>query len=72
MIEDKCLKCGKCCYFTYRTKQKKLVRTGLKCEHLTSENLCDTYDNRPKWCKSAEFMIKHNALPEGCGYIGGQ
>lgn len=52
-----CLKCGKCC------------REIFHCPHLTSDNLCSIYENRPERCK--EFPVPFiDKVPDGCGFEG--
>jgi len=68
--QDKCKKCGKCCYFALFDEENRVIkRTDVRCPHLTLDNLCSTYNNRPNWCKTAEWMAEHDVLPEGCGYL---
>ena len=41
------------------------VHLNHQCPHLTKENLCDIYDERPQICR--EFPNKNNpVLPGGC------
>jgi Fe-S-cluster containining protein len=63
MTEDKCLRCGKCCY---------IDNTNIRCIYLTEENICSVYDNRPSWCMTAKQMKDIYKLPEGCGYLKGE
>jgi Fe-S-cluster containining protein len=63
-------KCGACCYLRLYVDDR-VIETGIKCEHLNSNNLCDVYESRPAWCLTAEQMIEKGLikhLPEQCGY----
>lgn len=68
VIVDDCLKCGKCCYLTTFDREGKVLRTSIKCPHLTRNNLCIIYNHRPDWCLTAEQMTQLNILPSDCGY----
>ncbi len=65
---DKCLRCGKCCYFFFYDKKGIIERTSVKCPYLTKDDLCSVYDSRPDWCMTAKQMIKLDLLPKDCGY----
>jgi hypothetical protein len=39
MIKDKCLKCGKCCYYLYKCQL-------VPCKFLNKDNTCTIYDDR--------------------------
>ena len=70
VLPDLCNKCGACCY----CRLLDGTETGIKCEHLTEDNLCSTYENRPEWCMTAEQMIESGLikhLPDTCGYKEG-
>lgn len=69
--KDKCLKCGKCCYYRVVLDDRTILMTEMKCPFLTTGNLCRVYDKRPSWCLTAEEMIAADILPEGCGYRKG-
>jgi uncharacterized cysteine cluster protein YcgN (CxxCxxCC family) len=64
---DLCKKCGECC-FKHFYGEGKVLKTKEKCKHLTKENLCSIYDNRPEWCLTGEQMKNLNLLPHNCGY----
>lgn len=66
---NECLKCGKCCYLSFYSEDFNF-QTDTKCPHLTKENLCSVYGNRPAWCMNTDEMKKLNLLPIGCGYRG--
>jgi len=68
MQEDKCLKCGRCCYMGFYDRRGFKTKTTIKCPYLTEDNLCNVYNNRPKWCITAEEMKKKSLLLDGCGY----
>jgi uncharacterized cysteine cluster protein YcgN (CxxCxxCC family) len=65
-----CKKCGKCCYLRIGGKDM-IIETHMKCKHLTRENLCAIYDDRPSWCLTAAQMASMNILPPQCSYQGG-
>ena len=69
-MSDKCKRCGKCCFLRILV-MGVIINTSEKCKHLTKDNLCDVYNNRPNWCLTAKRMEELNILPDGCGYKGG-
>ena len=69
-MKNECKKCGQCCYMRIGVNGM-IIETNTKCEHLTSENLCDIYEDRPSWCLSAKDMKNMGVLPKNCGYVIG-
>jgi len=67
---SQCKKCGKCCYLKIGGFGV-IIETNTRCKHLTDNNLCAVYRNRPSWCLSAKQMNKMDILPQSCGYRGG-
>ena len=60
-----CKKCGACC----RCEGVKIALPdywdGKKCKHLTNDNLCSIYENRPESCRvPLEMDFKAEALQE--------
>lgn len=64
-MKFECKKCGQCC--------KNIGKTGLlkefenengECIHLTNDNLCDIYENRPDVCnvKKMYELFFHNYM----------
>lgn len=51
-----CKKCGKCC---------KIIN----CKHLSEDNLCLIYENRPEVCGSFPYS-PWKEIPDGCGFEG--
>lgn len=48
-----CWQCGACCHFCHVTTElKHLDRGDGVCVHLTSENLCGIYEDRPNICNT--------------------
>jgi Fe-S-cluster containining protein len=47
-----CTRCGACCVAPDIAALDKPL--GVRCLHLTSENLCAVYDDRPEVCRSYE------------------
>lgn len=45
-----CSQCGACCVAPDIAALDKPL--GLRCPHLTAENLCGVYDHRPEICRS--------------------
>lgn len=45
-----CTKCGACCIAPDIAALSKPL--GLRCPHLSDDNLCQVYDNRPQVCRS--------------------
>jgi uncharacterized cysteine cluster protein YcgN (CxxCxxCC family) len=55
-------------------KNGGVIETGIKCEQLGDDNLCEVYQSRPEWCMTATEMIKKELLqylPDSCGYKQG-
>lgn len=67
-MEDKCKRCGTCCYLTFYDDKGNKLKTDMVCKHLTKDNLCSIYNNRPSWCLTAQKMEELNLLPLKCGY----
>jgi Fe-S-cluster containining protein len=44
-----CTKCGACCVAPDISSLGKPL--GVRCQHLTAENLCAVYDDRPQICR---------------------
>ncbi len=44
-----CTKCGACCIAPDISSLNKPA--GVRCQHLTDENLCAIYDKRPEVCR---------------------
>lgn len=68
-MNDKCFRCGSCCRLRFYTDDM-IIETNKKCPFLTPDNLCGLYENRPKWCWTAEQMKENNLLPVNCGHRG--
>ena len=47
-----CTRCGACCVAPDIAALDKPL--GLRCPHLTADNLCSVYDRRPQVCRSYE------------------
>lgn len=47
-----CSRCGACCVAPDVAALDKPL--GVRCPHLTAENLCSVYDRRPEVCRSYE------------------
>jgi len=47
---------------------KLMLRIHARCLHLTENNLCDIYNNRPRVCKDGYTKNRqHVIFPEECG-----
>ncbi|MDR1246124.1 MAG: hypothetical protein LBK57_03750 [Clostridiales Family XIII bacterium] len=47
----KCLHCGECCtFFEILLNDGTVKPRGVRCPHLTQDNLCGIYRERPKAC----------------------
>lgn len=54
---------------TLHKSRTNYVKLQSKCPHLTEDNKCDIYTNRPMACRT--FGMNESSqpyLPEGCGY----
>jgi Fe-S-cluster containining protein len=47
-----CTRCGACCVAPDIAALDKPL--GMRCPHLTADNLCSVYDRRPQVCRSYE------------------
>ncbi|MBR1442153.1 MAG: YkgJ family cysteine cluster protein [Firmicutes bacterium] len=63
-----CDKCGICCKHIGQVPQLKQFDSGDgKCIHLTEDNLCDIYSDRPDICnvdKTYELLFKEKMAKE--------
>jgi len=71
--EEKCRRCGKCCYHKVRIGQD-VIWTPCKCIFLDeSTKLCTVYSNRHKiddlTCLTIPEAIARRALPNDCPYV---
>ncbi len=69
--EDKCLKCGRCCYGKIEL-EGVVYFTGEPCPFLLPSGLCAVYEHRFEACSdciSAARAIELGALPEECPYV---
>lgn len=48
-LHHECTKCGACCVAPDISALGKAV--GVRCPHLTADNLCAIYENRPQICR---------------------
>lgn len=62
-MTTECTRCGACCVAPDIAALDKPL--GLRCPHLTSENLCAVYDRRPEICRSyqADELCEQIAAP---------
>jgi len=60
---SECTKCGACCVAPDIAALGKPL--GVRCEHLTADNLCAIYQNRPKICRdyAADWLCERVAAP---------
>lgn len=58
-----CTQCGACCVAPDIAALDKPL--GLRCPHLTAENLCSVYDRRPQICRDyrADELCERIAAP---------
>jgi len=58
-----CTKCGACCVAPDIAALGKAL--GERCQHLTAENLCAVYENRPQICRdyAADWLCERIAAP---------
>lgn len=59
-----CTKCGACCRIAYMIPDfpEPITKTGA-CHHLTSNNQCGIYDNRPEICNLRAMQVL-SKMPE--------
>ncbi|MBO5265572.1 MAG: YkgJ family cysteine cluster protein [Ruminococcus sp.] len=59
-MKFECKKCGKCCRSISRTGLlKEFENENGECIHLTDDNRCDIYDNRPDICNVEKMYELH-------------
>ena len=60
---SECTKCGACCVAPDIAALGKPL--GIRCEHLTADNLCAVYDDRPQICRdyAADWLCDQIAAP---------
>lgn len=58
-----CTKCGACCVAPDISALGKPL--GVRCEHLTDENMCAVYESRPQICRdyAADWLCERIAAP---------
>ena len=58
-----CTRCGACCVAPDIAALGKAL--GERCPHLTAENLCAVYDDRPRICRdyAADWLCERIAAP---------
>ena len=58
-----CTKCGACCVAPDIAALKKPL--GVRCPHLTLDNLCAIYQDRPQICRdyAADWLCERIAAP---------
>ena len=58
-----CTRCGACCVAPDISSLGKPL--GVRCEHLTADNLCAVYENRPQICRdyAADWLCERIAAP---------
>ena len=58
-----CTKCGACCVAPDISSLGKPL--GVRCPHLTAENLCAVYEDRPQICRdyAADWLCERIAAP---------
>ncbi len=58
-----CTKCGACCVAPDISSLGKPL--GVRCPHLTEDNLCAVYENRPQICRdyAADWLCERIAAP---------
>ena len=70
--ENKCLKCGRCCYYKVIV-DGKIIYTPYPCKYLdTGTNLCTVYKDRHRTnsdCLTVEEGIKLEVFPPDCPYV---
>lgn len=62
-MSGECTKCGACCVAPDISSLGKPL--GVRCEHLTADNLCAVYENRPRICRdyAADWLCERIAAP---------
>jgi uncharacterized protein len=62
-VASECTRCGACCVAPDIAALDKPL--GLRCPHLTGENLCSVYDRRPQVCRDyqADALCAEIAAP---------
>ena len=70
--EDRCLKCGRCCYYKV-VVDGRIVYTPYPCKHLdTATKLCTIYSDRHRInqdCLTVEEGIRLGVFPADCPYV---
>lgn len=70
--EDKCLRCGRCCYWKKRIGES-VVYTNTPCQYFDLKTkLCTVYDRRHEVqpaCLTRVKAIGYEVLPEDCPYV---
>ncbi len=63
MTKSACTQCGACCVAPDIAALDKPL--GLRCPHLTADNLCSVYDRRPQICRDyrADELCQRIAAP---------
>ncbi len=58
-----CTRCGACCVAPDISSMGKPL--GERCPHLTADNLCAVYENRPQICRdyAADWLCERIAAP---------
>ncbi|MCA1828370.1 MAG: YkgJ family cysteine cluster protein [Myxococcales bacterium] len=60
---NQCTKCGACCVAPDISSLGKPL--GIRCTHLTDDNLCGIYERRPRICRdyAADWLCERIAAP---------
>jgi len=60
---SECTRCGACCVAPDIAALGKPL--GVRCQHLTADNLCAVYDGRPQICRDygADWLCERVAAP---------
>ena len=63
MSASECTRCGACCVAPDIAALDKPL--GVRCPHLTAENLCAVYEDRPQICRdyAADWLCERIAAP---------
>jgi hypothetical protein len=71
--EELCRKCGICCHWKIKFKDKLFIFMHKPCKYLdTNTNLCKEYANRfnlEVGCLKIEEALKQQVLPGDCPYV---
>jgi len=65
IMEDKCLRCGKCCAFYVKILDNEIILPSYHCKHFKNGG-CDIYETRT--CLKGKQLTERKAIPTECPY----